>query len=163
MSENIQLAIRYFESVMGCQIDTLIPVPVSGQKLVEVLWPLNDVFRPYMSRIKTIKYDAKYETSADEAIEKFAKNPIPQTWDKLSGQTWRVLLERHTQLLIVGMANDKAGNPSVTSLPLGLPNSACLPGIMLLLLHSMKLPWPSADRSNFEFPEGNHPVTLQLH
>lgn len=159
---NIQLAYEYFERIIGRPLNQTLPVPVSGWEVVEIVWPLNEVFRSFLTRIRTIKYDQRFETSADEAIEQFVKNQKPETWKTLAGETWRVLLERHQQLIVVALANEMQNN-KVTVLPQGLPKNARLGGIMLLLLHSMILPWPSEDRSHFDLPEGGPPSSLTVH
>lgn len=160
---NKKLAIEYFESILGKPLSQFPPMPVSGWEVVEILWPLNEIFRPLLYRIRSIRYDERFESAADKAIEKYIKlNNFKKAWDGLPGEVWRVLLERHIQLLAVALANEMAGNP-VTVLPPGLPDSARLSGIMLLLLHGMKLPWPPEDRSEFEFPEGGPHPSLRLH
>ena len=113
-------------------------------------------------RIRTVKYRLKLEKEADKAIELFALNPVAKTWEDLPAGVWRVLLERHAQLTNVVLANDMAENP-VTLLPEGLPSSAKLSGLMLLLLHSMKLPFPPEDRSQLEAPPEAPPASLKLH
>ncbi len=163
MSDRFQLAISYFESVMGRPLQQVPPVSVSGMGMVEIIWPLNEMFRPFLTCIRTIKYDSKYEAAADKAIELYVKNPGPSIWDSLPGEVWRVLLERHNQLIVTGMANEAAGNKKFTSLPLGLPESAKLGGVMLLWLHSMPLPFPPEDRSDFVFPAGARPESMTLH
>ena len=163
MGDRFQLAISYFESVMGKSIQQVPPVPVSGMGMVEIIWPLNEMFQPFITRIRTIKYDSKYEAAADKAIELYVRNPGISVWDSLPGDVWRVLLERHNQLIATGMANEVAGNKNFTALPLGLPESARLGGIMLLWLHSMPLPFPPEDRSDFELPAGSQPASMTLH
>lgn len=158
----MKLAFQYFEEILGKPLQNITPIPVTGWEVVEIVWPLNEIFRPFMTRIGTIKYDARYEAAADEAIEKYVRNQSAKTWEKLHGEVWRVLLERHLQLMVVAIANERAGNPVIV-FPSGLPASARLGGIMLLLLHGMKLPWPAEDRSQFEFPEGGPPSSLTQH
>lgn len=158
----MNIAFKYFEKVMGKPLDEITPVPVSGWEVVEIVWPLNDVFRPFLQRIRSIKYDQRYESAADEAIEKYVYTQNVQTWNNLPGEVWRVLLERHMQLIALVIFNEKMEN-NVTVFPLGLPAHARLGGIMLLLLHGMKLPWPPEDRSQFELPEGCPPSSMKLH
>ena len=158
----MSLAFQYFEEILGKPLDLIEPIPVTGWEVVETVWPLNEIFRPFLTRIRTVKYDERYEAAADAAIEKYVQSQSAKTWDDLPAEVWRVLLERHQQLIIVALANEKEGNP-VTILPSGLPASARLGGIMLLLLHGMKLPWPAEDRSQFEFPEGGSPSSLTQH
>ncbi|TAL28349.1 MAG: hypothetical protein EPN94_00445 [Nitrospirae bacterium] len=159
---NMKLAYEYFERVMGKSLNQISPIPVSGREVVEIVWPLNDIFRPFLSRIRTIKYDQRFEKAADDAIEQYVIKQAPETWVKLAGETWRVLLERHQQLIVLALANEMQKN-KVTLLPQGLPENARLGGIMFLLLHSMTLPWPPEDRSHFDLPEGGTPSSLTVH
>ena len=87
MTRNMQMAYTYFEKIMGKPLQFIRPVPVSGWQVVEILWPLNDLFRPLLTRIRTIKYDERYELEADKAIELFVQNPQPQTWVTCVGST----------------------------------------------------------------------------
>jgi hypothetical protein len=160
MRPNLALACAYFEREIGKPLDEVPPIPLSGWDVVTALWPLNDVFRPHIARIRTVRYEARFEPDANAAIEAFAGAPVAETWSDLSAGTWRVLLERHQQMLVVAMANERAGNP-VTVMPPGLSATARLAGAMLLLLHSMKLPFPLADRSQLELPEGSPPAPLR--
>lgn len=153
MNQSTDLAFAFFERIFGMPLEQIQPVPVSGWELVEILWPLNDYFRPRLDRIKTLHYDPSCEAAADYAIEAFADHPILETWRELPLPVWRVLLERQQQLILVALVNEKEGN-TITHLPDGLPDSARLPGVMLLLLHGMKLPWPAKDRARFVLPEG---------
>lgn len=163
MSNNFQVVRAYFESVMGKPLDQIPPVSFSGRDVAEIVWPLNEVFRPFLTRIRTISYDPKYEAAADNAIERYVKNPVLATWNNLPGGVWRVLLERHQQLIMMAFASDIAGNTKFTSLPLGLPENARLGGIMLFWLHGMKLPFPIEDRAAFELPSGTSPASMTLH
>ena len=160
--DNLTLAISYFERFLDKPFEQAEANPIFGWKLVEILWPLNDIFRPNIEQIKTIKYREKFEKRADRAIEKFAYNPHPKTWSGLEPGTWRVLLERHQQLIAVALANELEGNP-VTILPSGLPLNSQLGGVMLLLLHSMTLPGPAGDQSHLELPDGESPASLTRH
>jgi hypothetical protein len=122
-------------------------------QIVEILWPLNDIFRPHSETIRIVKYDPRLESKADKAIEDFVFRD-KKTWENMPLEIWRVLLERHIQMQVVAIANTKDNN-SITRLPGELPESARLGAVMLLLLHSMKLPFPPDDRSLFELPKGN--------
>jgi hypothetical protein len=163
MGKNFGLAIKYFESVLGQPLNQIPPVPLSGWETIEIVWPLNEVFRPFLTRICTVAYNQAFESVADKAIEDYVLHPGPDAWEKLPSEVWRVLLERHDQLIRACLANEDAGNQRFTSLPLGLPASARLPGIMLLWLHGMKLPFPVKDRSDYELPVGCPPGSTTLH
>ena len=152
---------KYFEKVMGCSLDDLVPKPVSGWRVVEILWPLNDVFREHIHRIRSIKYRPEFEPEADKAIDLFAADPRAESWASVSPGAWRVLLERHMQMMQVAQANEVAGNDIITVLPSGLPKICELSGIMLVLLREMSLPFPVIDRARLELPDGPPPVSLK--
>jgi hypothetical protein len=153
---------RFLERTLGKTLDGVEEFSLSGWRAVQIFWPLNALFTPHIERIKTLKYRAIYEPEADKAIEAFVAKPVAETWATISPGTWRVLLERHQQMLTVALANEAAGNP-LTSLPVGLPAPAELQALMLLFLHSMKLPWPPKDRSRLDLPNGPAPASLRPH
>jgi len=157
-----KLAMAFFKRFISS--DSIHPVPVSGWQLTEILWPLNAVFRPYMERIRSVEYSLHFEAEADKAIERFAENPRPETWNDVSPGAWRVLLERYLQLLKVAQLNEMAGVENIiTVLPAGLPKDAELPGVMLLVLHGMKLRLPLSDISRLQLPEIPPPKTMRQH
>jgi hypothetical protein len=149
-AKNLQLAVAFFEQRLGQPITEL--EPVSGLQLAELLFLLNDVFKPHIHQLCTLPYAARFEAQADKAIEDFVYQASPTVWDNLSPSVWRVLLERHQQLLLVAHMNKQTNKP-VTSLPVGLPKDARLAGVMLLLFHSMTLPLPISDLRSVEFPD----------
>ena len=124
---------------------------LSGWRVVELLWPLNDMFRARWEKIRHLPYIAGFESHADAAIRAFAEAPGAGTWAALPNGVWRVLLERHQQMIAVALANEAAGNP-VISLPAGLSEDDQRIGLMLLFLLEMKLPWPPTDRSRDPAP-----------
>jgi hypothetical protein len=124
---------------------------ITGWRLVELFWPLNDMFRARLRELRSLSYDPAFEAEADAALIAFSERPDAGAWSSISPGAWRVLLERHQQLLEVALLNEAAGNP-VTSLPRGLSEDDQRIGIMLLLLLRMTLPFPPADRSRLEFP-----------
>ena len=127
---------------------------VTGWRLVELLWPLNDMFRARLSEFAHLPYDADFEAEADEAIRGYAQTPEAGAWRHLSPGAWRVLLERHQQLIVVAMANEHAGNPMLTLPGLGrMEETALRAGLMLFWLLGMKLPFPVADRSHLVLPD----------
>jgi len=156
-----KLAMAFFKRFIG-SLDSIHPVPISGRQLTEILWPLNAVFRPYLERIRSIEYSPYFEPEADKAIERFAEDPRAETWNDVSPGAWRVLLERHVQILKVAQLNEMAGN-IVTVLPAGLPKEAELPGVMLLVLHGMKLRLPLSDISRLQLPEIPPPKSMRQH
>ncbi|PHR52925.1 MAG: hypothetical protein COA47_17430 [Robiginitomaculum sp.] len=158
MSEVAEL---YFEHILGKPLEECLPRDVSCKETCAILWQLNDIFRPHIHRIRTLEYFSEKEEEADRAIEVFAFNPVPQAWDNISPGAWRVLLERQQQILVAINVNEIKGRENFTFMPADLPETYLLPGLMLLLLHGMKLPWPPDDRSNLELPEA--PENLSLH
>jgi hypothetical protein len=156
-------ATKYFETVMGCSLDDVSAVPVSGWRVVEILWPLNAIFREHIHCIRSIKYRPEFEQEADKAIDLFAADPCAESWASVSPGAWRVLLERHMQIIMVAIANEAAGNATITVLPSGLPEESELPGIMLVLLREMTLLWPPEDRSRLELSDIPPPESLTLH
>jgi hypothetical protein len=153
MSRNIQLALKYLQRSIDRPLSSCKPLPISGMQVIEILWPLNELFRPRIEIIRVVEYDPRYERKANDAIELFAYHGAKQ-WTNLHLATWRVLLERHEQALVVSIANEKAGN-HIISLPECCPSEARLGCVMLFLLHSMVLPLPPTDKSHFELPEGD--------
>lgn len=125
---------------------------ITGERYMEIMWPLNDMFRARLHEIRTLPYDAAFEAEADAAIGRMADDAA-EAWTGLSPGAWRVLLERHLQMLAVAAANMAAGNPLMT-LPPGPPLSEgdLRVGLALTWLLRMKLPFPEADRARYEFP-----------
>lgn len=159
----LELTKRFFSEKLGAGWENTPPVPLTGMEAIEVLWSLNDVFRPCFERIKTVKYRSRCESGADKAIETFAYHPSPEAWRDLTPCVWRVLLERHQQMIVVAAASEAQHNTRFMYLPQGLPESEKLPALMLFWLHSMELPFSAEDRSQLELPEQFSEVPMQLH
>lgn len=157
--KNVELAKAYFESILDKPFAEMQFVQLGGMQVLEILWPVNDIFRPRLHDIRAIPYSKHHSHEADAAIEAFSANPVAQAWQDLEPDVWRVLLERHHQTLMVAATNEVQGAP-LTSIPDGFPQNAVLPAVMLLLLHSMRLPWPPGDRSELELPEEEGPETM---
>lgn len=147
----------FLESNCGGPLEGLAPLRLSSDDVAAALWPLNDLFRPQMARVREQLYRPSFEAAADVAIERFVAAPVAGSWSAIEAGTWRVLLERHLQALTLVMAGD-AG----MTVPAQLPRAARTGAAMLFLLHQMKLPWPAADRSHFELPPGAVPGSLTL-
>lgn len=124
------------------------PVPVDGWDVVAVLWPLNKDFRPNLEKFKALDYDSRFEPQADAAIDRYLQTG---EWGLVSVETWRVLLERHCQAIMVATLNAAQGNP-LMSVPASLPHDALKGAAMLWLLYGMKLPFPTEDRSAHAIP-----------
>lgn len=152
----METAFAYFEKVLGVGWDTSEPLPVSPERVMELLWPLNEVFRPRYERLKLLPYRQEFETAADAALLQYAKTCSAESWGMLSDGIWRVLLERHHQIMLVAMTNMAAGTPSLTPLPPGLTEEQERTGVMLSFFHQMKLLWPPFDMSGMQLPAGAH-------
>lgn len=161
--KDLTLAKAYAEKVTGLDMDSMTHVPISPMEALEIFWGLNDIFRKALPKIKDLAYSSEYETKADEAIEAFAKRPVEKTWGKYPPPVWRVLLERHQQLLVTILANEAANQENFGIIPLQLPNEAKLPFLMLFWLHQMKLPQPPTDRHNLELPVNAQAPSLRRH
>lgn len=135
---------------------------LSGMEVVEALWPLNDLFRPHLSSAGTLPYESRHEAEADLAIERFVGNG-EAAWADLSPGVWRVLIERHQQALVVGCANEAAGNKSVMTIPAALPQESITGAALIYMLHGMALPYPVKSRFESEFPPAGHTATRWLH
>lgn len=160
--KKMDLINQYFESVLG-PVDKRRTRQLSPMEFIEALWPLNDIFKPHIEQIATVRYRPRFEAQANEAIERFVAIPKMETWANLSPGVWRVLLERHRQMIDTAVANDGAGNINFAPIPDSLPDDCLLPALMLLWLHSMELPFPVKDRTAGEFPDGDPPASMRRH
>lgn len=146
--ETMALLSWWCEKHCGKPMAEMQPVHLDGWAVVHALWPLNDDFRPQFAAMRVLPYDAAFESKADRAIERYLADG---RWGPVSIETWRVLLERHMQAIMVATLNAGAGNP-VMPVPQQLPDHARQGAAMLFLLHAMKLPFPPGDRSDDELP-----------
>jgi len=131
---------------------------ISGDQVIDLLWPLNAIFHPVIHQVKSVSYQPRYEADADEAIERYVFDGI--SWDGQEPGVWRVLLERQHQAIMVAMANELVDNP-MFSMPSGLSESARTCVAMLFWLHRMKLPFPVREQGTLELPEAMPPVSLR--
>ena len=146
--------LAFAEHHLGHPLDNADPATLSPFEAAEVLWPLNDVFRPRMATIRAMPYDPTHEAGADRAVRDFAYSPTGSVWEGLADGVWRVLLERHTQLLMVVTANMVNGSPVFATVPAAFPQSARIGWLALRYLYRMELPWPAEDRSSLRLPDG---------
>lgn len=147
---------------LGVPLDDTKPAWLSGGDVTAALWALNDRFRPNLHQIASLPYQAEFEAEADAAIEAMVFNRLGADWSGVSANAMRVLLERQQQGIVVAMANEAVGNP-LMAVPAGLPSSANIDAVMLVLLHGMKLPFPARDRAGFEIPVGTSAASLRRH
>lgn len=119
------------------------PRKLTGAEVVEALWELNEDFRPHFAAFVSLPYNPAFESRADDAIEAYLADG---QWGPTSVETWRVLLERQCQAILVAEINDREGN-SVMSAPETLPREALKGAAMLWMLHSMALPFAPSVRA----------------
>jgi hypothetical protein len=163
MEENtLRLLKRLCESELSQPLETTPPTAISAWQAVELLWPLNEVFKPHLQQIRSIRYEKRFESEADDAIERLAFAWALDSWETVSPGAWRVLLERQQQGIAVAIANMKEVAPFMP-VPVGLSRDAQRGFVVLFLLHAMKLPFPVADRSGLELPVGDPPASLSRH
>ena len=154
-------AIKFLEETMGKSLDDCVPVPVSPDEYLTIMWSLNDAFKEHVHLIKSVKYNKAFEKRADKAIDEFAFGDGVAAWAKLSAGTWRVLLERHMQVLTVALANKAAQDESITVIPQGFPAEKKQAALMLLLLRDMQLPFPANDQQAVEWLAGDGAASLR--
>ena len=135
---------------------------LDGMEVVEVLWPLNYLFRPHLALVTSLPYVPRLEKAADAAIEAYVFGGDWTTSDP-PANVWRVLLERHIQAQMVALANYSQGQREVMPLPLALPEAARLRAAMLFFHYAMKLPFPVTDRTKHTWPETGFPGSLSRH
>ena len=140
--DSFEAADSFFSRCLGDDWkETAEPLPVSGRKATELLWPLNAVFRRRLAELENVEYEPRFAAAADSAIDDIAVTMDLDTLDAIPTGAARVLLERHRQMLVVAQANEIEGNP-ITTLPSGLSDEQQTVGLILLRLRGMTLPWP---------------------
>jgi hypothetical protein len=135
---------------------------LSGWRIVELLWPFNEMFRARLHEFRHLRYDAEFEAEADGAIDGYANAPNSDSWSKLSLGAWRVLLERHQQALTAAAMMEATGQGMI-EIPAGLPEDQKRAALMLIWLHRMKLPFPIEDRARLEIVVSRPPPKDRPH
>lgn len=120
---------------------------VTGWQVVQLLWPFLDLLYHRVPAVAAMPYCADFEAEADAAIDAWSGDEA-DTLTGLSDGAWRVLLERHLQLLDVALAGDAVESP-LMRVPRGLTLGEQRAHVARELLARRSLPWPAADRSGF--------------
>ncbi|WP_147395146.1 hypothetical protein [Azospirillum cavernae] len=157
MKKGFSALMVFLEERTGLPENSWIPMALTAWDLLGALWPMNDVFRPKLIRIRALRYHARFEAEADEAVIAFSRSPVPSTWDSISSGAWRVLLERHLQMVTVCTANATASEKSIWIIPQELPEGDRTAAAVLEWWLEMKLPWKPRDPGQIELPEATHP------
>lgn len=155
-----ELLDRYSELILDHPLKFYPPVMVSGRDTMSYLWPINDVLRPQIHRIQSMRYRKQYERDANKAIERFVFED-----EKLENNTLpvlRVIAERHMQSLMLCVANQLANN-LVMPVPLGFPEQALTKYTILFLWYDMKLFYPITEKSAFDIDSPFEAVSGKLH
>ena len=134
----------FFLSVLSGFDENAAPSAVSPARYLQLMWPLNAAFKSKAARLATLAYDPLFEEDADQALLRLTSAMPAKAWKKCSIGCWRVLYERHTQMLMLAMTNDAEGARSLTQLPAGLNEDQQRTGLALTFMLRMKLPWPPA-------------------
>lgn len=152
------------QQALGRPLETTRPVQMSIDQVQRALWPLNALFRPHMAQIQSLAYDHAAEAAADEAVAQMVLRGA--SWEQESAGVWRVLLERHLQVqTLLALKAAEAGTWNAPFMPVPEPADSALRTrlAIVFLLHSTPLPFPVAERSTAELPQGNAPGTLTRH
>lgn len=157
----LELIRAYVQQHTSQPLEAFEPQPFLAAQVLEVLWSLNARFRPHLAQIGSVAYAATFEPEADKAVQALVL--ADDDWSGVSPGAWRVLLERHVQLLFIAQQLASSGR-AMTRVPAGLAKHHQARIAIADLLHSMKLPLAPADRSGFALPEGAQgEYSLQRH
>ncbi len=152
------------EQALGRPLETMRPVRMTISQAMEALWPLNDRYRPHLAQIQSLAYDKALEAAADSAIERLVLHDAD--WATEAPGVWRVLLERHMQVLqlcVVKAAEAGSWSAPFISVPEPAQQGLRSKLAIVFLLHSTPLPFSVADRAGAELPHGNVPGSLTRH
>lgn len=159
--ETLHLLNNYCEQTIGQPLQSCRPFGLAGYDTLEYLWPVNEIFKPLLHRLKTVSYREQYETAADEAIRDFVLNDADLSL--LPINVLRVLLERHQQAILLCVANAMAENENVIFMPVELSPSARTKFAVVFLWHAMTLPFPVTDESQLDIDSPFEHLSGRLH
>ena len=129
----------YFARWLGESWETAPPMELTGSEVVQLLWPLNDVFRPRIQNMNDVPYDPNLGIAADFAIDAAVETLDLAVLADADLRAIRVLLERTAQTMTAATAFREE---MFMELPAGLSGELRLFAAILILLRSMELPWP---------------------
>lgn len=129
-------------------LSSCLPEAVSANEAMALLWPVNDLFRPRIHQIQTIKYRKQYETAADKAIEQFVLND--SNFADAPLVVGRVLLERHVQAILLCVANSMHNDSPLMYMPSGMSSDVRTKFVIVYLCYAMKLPYAVHDESQLD-------------
>lgn len=162
--KRFELQQQLVERTLGLALESTRPVDMSIEEVTQALWPLNERFRPHLAQIQSLAYDQRLEGAADGAVERLVLHGA--AWDGEPSGVWRVLLERHLQVMqLLALKAGEAGSWTAPFLSVPEPADAALRArlAIVFVLHSTPLPFAVAERSGAALPQGNAPGTLTRH
>jgi hypothetical protein len=111
--------------------------------ILELIWPLLDVFRPYLAVLDETPYSEAFEKQADEALAFIALGGELSFWSKLPSGTLAVLWDRASWSVSALIIEDAAG----TDFTIPLPRHA-RPGLRAIAAFLFLLAGPGRDPSD---------------
>ena len=129
----------YFARWLGEGWETAPPTELTGQQVAQLLWPLNDLFRPRIRRMSDVPYDPHFSAGADFAIDAAVETLDLARLADADLRSMRVLLERLAQTLT---ATTALRDEPFMEVPADLSEELQRFAVILIVLRSMELPWP---------------------
>ena len=152
----------FFLSVLSGFDENAAPSGVSPARYLQLMWDWNGAFKAKAARLAAMAYDPLFEEDADQALLRLTSAAPAKAWKRCSTGCWRVLYERHTQMLMLAMTNQAEGVGALALLPAGLNEEQQRIGLALTFLLRMKLPWQPAPRNEpFDLAQAPACITRQ--
>jgi len=137
----------FFHSVLSGFDANAPAVSISPARYLWLMWEWNAVFKAKAARLAALSYDPLFEEDADKALLRLTSASPAKAWKRCSTGCWRVLYERHVQMLMLAMTNQAERATMLVQLPAGLDDDQQRTGLALIFMLRMKLPWAPAMRS----------------
>jgi hypothetical protein len=102
--------------------------------ILELVWPLLDVFRPYLAILDQTPYSEAFEKEADEALAFIALGGELSFWGELPSGTLAVLWDRASWSVAALVIEDAAGSKFTIPLPRQAPPGVRAKAAFLFLL-----------------------------
>jgi len=150
---------HFFHSVLSGFDANAPAVGISPARYIALMWAWNEVFKAKAARLDAMGYDPLFEEDADKALLRLTSAAPGKAWKRCSTGCWRVLYERHVQMLTLAMTNEVERSPALAFLPAGLSDDQQRTGLALIFMLRMKLPWAPALR-NEPFDLGQTPACI---
>jgi len=152
----------FFHSVLSGFDADAPAVGISPARYIQLMWEWNAVFKGKAARLAALGYDPLFEEHADKALLRLTAADPSKAWKRCSTGCWRVLYERHVQMLMLAMTKEAERATFLTHLPAGLDEERQRTGLALICMLRMKLPWAPAMRSE-PFDLAQTPACIARH